>query len=132
MKFYYGFLNEFDIKSCFDSCPEEGCTKTFMRHCSMVQHLDCGKHQWELERETLFDKAALAYAEQLEGQATLPPQVSAATTITSKKVSKQPMGWALKGGQGRSRFSEKQKSYLTAKFKIGEESGMKVDPNEFL
>ena len=27
------------------TCPEEGCTKTFLRHSSMMQHLDCGKHQ---------------------------------------------------------------------------------------
>ena len=52
------------------SCPEEGCTRTFMRHSSLVQYLDCGKHQRALERETLFDKASLEYAEQLEGEAT--------------------------------------------------------------
>ncbi len=40
-----------------------------------MQHLDCGKHQRILERETLFDKAAYEYAEQLEGQATFQPQV---------------------------------------------------------
>ena len=40
------------------------------------------------------------------------------------------MGWALKStGSGRARFSEKQKSYLTARFKIGEETGIKIDPS---
>ena len=64
----------------------------------MVQHLDCGKHQRELECETLFDKAAIEYAEQLEGQATLQPQVSGVTITRNKKESRRPMGWALKGG----------------------------------
>ena len=110
------------------TCPEEGCTKTFMRHSSMMQHLDCGKHQRALERETLFDKAAIEYAEQLEGQATLLPQITGASTQTSD-VNRRPMGWALKSrGSERARFTEEQKSYLTAKFRIGEETGLKTDP----
>ena len=38
------------------------------------------------------------------------------------------MGWALKAsGAGKTRFTENQKSYLTAKFKLGEQTGLKVD-----
>jgi Arf-GAP/Rho-GAP domain/ANK repeat/PH domain-containing protein 3 len=111
------------------TCPEEGCIKTFMNHHSMMQHLDCGKHQLKLERETIFDKAAQEYAEQLEGQATFLPQVgSAASNITTSTTSRQPMGWALKCSAGRARFTEAQKQYLTAKFKIGEQTGIKLDP----
>jgi hypothetical protein len=110
------------------TCPDEGCTKTFMRYSSMVQHLDSGKHKRALERETLFDKAALEYAERLEGQTTLQPEVSGASIQTSC-VNRRPMGWALKtSGQGRARFTEDQKSYLTAKFRLGEETGIKTDP----
>ena len=40
------------------------------------------------------------------------------------------MDWALKSaGSGRARFSEKQKSYLAARFRIGEETAMKKDPS---
>ena len=49
------------------SCPEDGCEKTFLRHSSMLRHLDCGKHQFTLERETLFDVSARKYADFLEG-----------------------------------------------------------------
>ena len=42
--------------------------KNFYETLSLVQHLDCGKHQRALEQETLFDKAE--YAEQLEGEAS--------------------------------------------------------------
>ena len=39
------------------------------------------------------------------------------------------MGWALKtSGAGKTRFTENQKSYLTANFRLGEQTGLKVDP----
>ena len=50
------------------ACPEEGCTRTFLRHSSMQRHLDCGKHERALERETLTDRAIKVYAERPEGQ----------------------------------------------------------------
>ena len=110
------------------TCPEEGCTKTFLRHSSMMKHLDCGKHQRALEHETLFDKATQEYAEQLEGQATLVPHVSTVSAQASH-ASRQEMGWALKStGSRRTRFTQAQKSYLNAKFRLGEQTGNKADP----
>ena len=38
-------------------CSEEGCVMSFQRHSSLLNHLDCGKHKYALECETLFDKA---------------------------------------------------------------------------
>ena len=111
------------------SCPEEGCTRNFMRHSSLVQHLDCGKHQRALERETLFDKAALEYAEQQEGKDTMQPQVSDVSGQIICAHKRPIMGWALKtSGAGKTRFTENQKSYLTAKFRLGEQTGLKLDP----
>lgn len=110
------------------TCPEDGCTQTFLRHSSMMQHLDCGTHKRALENESLFDKAAQEYAQQLEGQAMLVPVVSTVTT-RADQTSRQTMGWALKSsGSRRTRFSPDQKSYLTAKFKLGEETGNKAKP----
>lgn len=49
--------------------------------------------------------------------------------ISLSYASSLPMGWALKCPRTRStRFSTKQKEYLTAKFQIGERSGQKADP----
>ena len=94
----------------------------------MMQHLDCGKHQRALEQETLFDKAVLEYAEHLEGQPTLVPVVSMVSTRASH-ADRQVMGWALKSSESRRiRFTQNQKSYLTAKFRLGEETGNKADP----
>ena len=102
--------------------------QTFLRHSSMLQHLDCGTHKRTLENETFFDKAAQQYAEQLEGQAIVVPVVSTVSTRAGHTDS-QPMGWALKPrATQRTRFTANQKSYLTTKFKLGEQTGSKADP----
>ena len=44
--------------------------KSFHRHSSLQNHLDCGKHKYALECETLFDKAITMYASKLEQGAT--------------------------------------------------------------
>ena len=94
----------------------------------MQRHLDCGKHDRALKRETLIDRAATAYAERLEGQTTSVPEIMSNTRPDSS-LEKLPMGWALKSSTGqRSRFSSTQKTYLMAKFKLGEESGQKARP----
>ena len=103
------------------SCPEEGCTMTFLRHSSLEQHLDCGKHKFALERETIFDKAILSYAEKLEGQLIGIPylDVSGTKTTVQDKRENVPMGWALRSSPGRKRrLSKNQKEYLLQKFQI--------------
>ena len=108
------------------TCPEEGCTQTFLRHSSMMQHLDCGTHKRALENETLFDKATQQYAEQLDGQALVVPVVSTVSTRAGHTDS-QPMGWALKPRAiRRTRLTANQNSYLTTKFKLGEQTGSKT------
>ena len=108
------------------TCPEEGCTQTFLRHSSMMQHLDCGTHKRALENETLFDKATQQYAEQLDGQALVVPVVSTVSTRAGHTDS-QPMGWALKPRAiRRTRLTTNQNSYLTTKFKLGEQTGSKA------
>ena len=112
------------------ACPEEGCLCRFLSHSAMIRHLDCGKHKRELEKETLYDKAAMEYGRQLEGQATsMVPVFTGTSQPRMQGASALPMGWALKSaGSKRSRFSAAQKSYLTDKFKIGELTKKKVDP----
>lgn len=44
-------------------------------------------------------------------------------------ANRQAMGWALKSsGTRRTRFTQSQKLYLTAKFRLGEQTGNKADP----
>ena len=121
-------IEEEDSNAAIFSCPEEGCVKTFVRYSSMQRHLDCGKHQRALERSTLLDKAAVGYAQRLEGQCEAVPELEAvAEPPSSHDV--LPKGWALKSSASRrSRFTYKQKNYLTEKFQQGERSGRKSDP----
>ena len=105
-----------------------GCVKTSVRYSSMQRHLDCGKHQRALERSTLLDKAAVGYAQRLEGQCENVPELEAVAEPPSSH-DMLPKGWALKSSASRrSRFTYKQKNYLTEKFQQGERSGRKSDP----
>ena len=110
------------------ACPEDGCIKRFTSHSSVLRHLDCGKHQYTLEHKTLYDKAAVQYAEQLEGEgATMVPVISVPTKHASAR--NLDIGWALKvTGPRRTRFTVAQQSYLTKKFKLAEVKGQKADP----
>ena len=115
------------------SCLEDGCIKTFQRFSSLQRHLDFGKHQFNLERETLLDKAILSYATKLEhGSDAIAGAPSEDSRILHAKayVSSLPMGWALKSsGSKRKRFTIEQRRYLTNVFLLGEETGIKADPN---
>ena len=70
-------IEEEDINAAVFCYPEEGCVKTFARYSSMQRHLDFEKHQRALERSTLLDKAAIGYAQRLEGQCEAVPELDA-------------------------------------------------------
>ncbi|KAK3742926.1 hypothetical protein QZH41_015295, partial [Actinostola sp. cb2023] len=53
------------------ACPNEGCTRSFQRYSSMVNHVSYGKCKYKEERETLLDKANIGYKDRLVvGQST--------------------------------------------------------------
>ncbi|PFX13725.1 hypothetical protein AWC38_SpisGene22167 [Stylophora pistillata] len=88
------------VTAAIFSCPEEGCVKTFVRYSSMQRHLDCGKHQRALQRYTLLDRAAVGYAQKLEGQCAAVPKLDAvAEPPSSHDV--PPKGWALNSSASR-------------------------------
>ena len=104
-------------------CPKEGCTKSYQRFSSLQNHLDCSKHVRRLEQESMIDKAVHEYVARLD---RAPAGREAQSTTQRTTVS---MGWALKSSQGgKTRFSDKQRDYLTSKFQIGEETGQKASP----
>lgn len=115
-------------------CPEEGCIKSYQRFSSLQNHLDCGRHVRSLEQESMIDKAVRGYAARLEGQFAGVPQFEdrAGAGREAQSTAQQTtllMGWALKSSQGgKTRFSDKQRDYLTSKFQIGEETGQKASP----
>lgn len=108
-------------------CPEEGCVKSYQRYFSLQRHLDCGKHKYALEHETLYDKAMTLYATKLEHGAGVIAEVAGDVRISSGAGAALPMGWALKStGRKKTVFTDAQKDFLTQLFKIGERTGQKV------
>ena len=90
--------------------------------------MDLGKHERALENETLLDKAVLGYADRLQQQFRGIPQIQVRKHLNITSQPCLPMGWALKSSHvRRTRFTDKQKDYLTSKFRIGETTGQKAD-----
>ena len=110
------------------TCPEEGFVQTFLRYSSMQRHLDCGRHKRAVERDTLFDKAAVGYAQNLELQCQAHPQLSCSEQPPSM-TDALSKGWALKSSSSkRVRFTDKQRKFMADKFQQGKSSGRKIDP----
>ena len=105
------------------SCPEERCVKVYQRYPDLQYHLDCGKHNRMPEQETLLDKAVLNYAAKIEQRVEPLPNLKPAHTSGLKTG--LSMGWALKITSPRKRLSQRQKDYLSARFKLGESTGKK-------
>ena len=112
-------------------CPEEGCVKSFQQYSWLEKHLDCDKHKYALEQETLYDKAMKMYAAKLEHGAGVVPETVDEDVIISlgDEGPALPMGWALKSTTAtRKNLTVTQKTYHTEVFKEGERTGQKADP----
>lgn len=102
--------------------------KTYQTFSSLQRHLDLGKHERALVNETLLDKAVLCYADRLQEQFCGIPQIQVRKYLNLTSQPCLPMGWALKSSHvRRTRFTEKQKDYLTSKFRIGETTVQKAN-----
>lgn len=110
------------------SCPEEGCTKTFVRYTALEKHCEYGVHIRALEKVTLQDRAKLSYAQHLEEGQT--KALSCVCLSGDPHLPLLDMGWALKSKPRTTRFSEKQKSFLEKKFLEGEKSSKKTTGEE--
>ena len=99
-------------------CPLDGCVKKFLMHGKLDQHVMYGKHQFELERLNLLDRAKVSYAQHLEAGSQTVITVSAIPVQSSmnKEIEPQPLskGWALKESEKRHiRFNKKQNNIWT-------------------
>ena len=114
------------------TCIEEGCVKSFQRFSSLQNHLDVGKHNYVLERETFLDKAMVQYAEKLEqGASSLERPLFECASKAPSVVTPILQGWALKcAATTRRRLTKEQKNFLTDLFLIGERTGRKSNPEE--
>ena len=70
----------------------------------------------------------LGYASRLEKGPSAAAELRDAESTPSSSVASLEMGWALKQSRSRNtRFTDKQKDYLIAKFQTGEQTGQKAD-----
>ena len=109
------------------SCPQEGCVPVFQRLSALERHLSLEKCTQSLERLSVMDLAKMGYKSRLEqGEGALPTlQASLGRQEVHAGVLQE--GWALRAAKKAYRFSDKQKSYLNAKFRIGQTTGRKLD-----
>ena len=111
------------------SCPNISCIKSYQRHSALENHLLYGKCEFLPVRETLMDQAKVLYHEKLCSEASALPSVEGISqrhpSISTEVLTQ---GWALRSVRKATRFSEAQRQYLQSKFKVGQETGMKIDP----
>lgn len=113
------------------NCPQDGCTRAFQRLWALDKHLSLEQCSKSLERQTLMDLAKVGYKSRLEEGVGALPTIRASMHSLSSDQSLNGVpakeGWALRTTKKAYRFSEKQKSYLLAKFRIGQTTGRKLD-----
>ena len=108
------------------SCPQDGCLRVFQRLSALEKHFSLEKCTQSLERHSLMDLAKMGYKTCLEEGVGVLPAIQA--PISHQEASLIPKeGWAIRAAKKSYRFSDKQKSYLMAKFHIGQTTGRKVD-----
>ena len=117
-------------QSCVFSCPKEGCVKVFQRSSALERHLSLESCSMSPERHTLMDLAKQQYATCLHEGVGLLPSLQVSSSVDSSSQSEAlKEGWALKEMKKAYRFNEKQKTYLEAKFNIGQSTGRKLEPD---
>ena len=108
------------------SCPQDGCTRVFQRLSALEKHLSLEKCTRVPEKNSLMDLAKIGYKSYLEEGVGKLPSLQAPVRQEDSRVSLKE-GWALRVVRKAYRFSEKQKSYLLSKFRIGQTTGHKLD-----
>ena len=112
------------------SCPNEGCIKVYQRHSSLEKHLCYGKCEFLPVKESLMDKAKVLYHDKLLCEASTLPSVKSVPYQHPTATEVLPQGWALRSSKKATRFSDNQRRYLDSKFKVGQETGLKLDPED--
>ena len=107
-------------------CPQDGCVRLFQRLSNLERHLSFEKCTKVLERLSLMDLSKTGYASLLDEGAVAMPTLLPTSTFTAVTPVPQE-GWALKETKKAYLFNGKQRSYLEAKFSIGQATGRKFD-----
>ena len=109
------------------TCPQDGCVRVFQRVSALEKHLSLEKCTQSLERHTFLDLAKMGCKSALEEGAGALPTINPPPVSEVLPATQADKGWALRAAKKAYRFSDKQKEYLLAKFRIGQTTGRKLD-----
>ncbi|CAH3179941.1 unnamed protein product [Porites lobata] len=114
-------------------CWEPGCVKRFPIFSELESHLNVGDHiikQARKDSKTLYDKLRRNWVERFITAVNITEDMPSTSSHDPRPSDPAVcMGWALaKPSAGPSKFTDKVKKYLTAKFNFGEQTGRKADP----
>ena len=100
--------------------------RSFQRVSALEKHLSLEKCTRSPERHTVIDLAKMGYKSTLEEGVGVLPTLKTSTLSQDYPIAAAKEGGALKAVKKAYRFSDKQKSYLLAKFRIGQTTGRKL------
>ena len=123
---YGGVSEDSDLSTGVYSCPQDGCVHVFQRVSALEKHQSVEKCSRSPEKYSLMDLVKMGFKTHLEeGVGILPSLKAPAAHQEGHFVPNE--GWALRAVKKSYRFSEKQKSYLLAKFSFGQTTGRNLD-----
>ena len=108
-------------------CPQDGCVRTFQRVLALEKHLSLERCTQSPERHTVIDLAKMGYKSALEEGVGAPPTLKSSTLSPDYPIAAAKEGRVLRAVKKAYQFSDKQKSYLLVKFRIGQTTGRKLD-----
>ena len=118
-------------------CPEPGRQKVFKSFCELEIHAEIGNHGNRPMFESFCDQTRREWAKcfstidpvQADGS-TSGSGIRSSEETTGTPPSDLSQGWALSKPRVSTRFSQKVKACLDAKFELGERTSLKADPNQ--
>ena len=120
-------------KSEIYSCQEIGCVLTFKTQSEADEHMNTGKHLFEVDCESMYDRVRRKWAGIVTGVtlASDVPSTSWQEEYSSSAAgapTQRPLGWALKATKRPSRMTDDVKAFLVKKFEDGARTGNKTNP----
>ncbi|CAF1529508.1 unnamed protein product, partial [Didymodactylos carnosus] len=111
-------------------CIEEGCVQKFLKYGNFVRHLLAEKHHRVIEKYSLADTAIKTYQSKLEKvddcqMVSILLEMSTFDKSQYQHIPKLDQGWALPKPRIATKFTDKQKQYLTNKFNDGITRGIR-------
>ncbi|CAF1341416.1 unnamed protein product [Didymodactylos carnosus] len=119
-----------DPHTALYDCIEEGCVQKFLKYGNFVRHLLAEKHHRVIEKYSLADTAIKTYQSKLEKvddcqMVSILLEMSTFDKSQYQHIPKLDQGWALPKPRIATKFTDKQKQYLTNKFNDGITRGIR-------